>query len=62
MVYLIDLPKIEDPDCPARNKLTAFGEDLCYFLRAQGLDETLVSSLAKYDFAETARYGFVHSM
>ena len=44
------------------NKLTEFGEELSYFLRAQGLDETLVKSLRNYDFSETKRMGFVHTM
>lgn len=39
-----------------------FGEELCYFLMAQGLDKGLVTSLTKYDFSETNRYAFVHTM
>lgn len=62
MVFIIDLPRIEDAERLAANKLTPFGEDLRYFLEAQGVDDRLVRSLAKYDFSETARYGFVHSM
>lgn len=62
MVFLIDLPRIDDPEAREANQLTPFGDELCYFLRAQGLDEKLIRSLAKYDFSETARYGFTHSM
>jgi hypothetical protein len=62
MVFIIDLPKIDNPEIRAANKLTPFAEDLSYFLEAQGLDERLVQSFAKYDFSETARYGFVHTM
>jgi len=62
MVFVIDLPKIKDAAKQAANKLTPFGEDLTYFLTAQGVDDELIRSLAKYDFSETARYGFVHSM
>jgi hypothetical protein len=62
MVFIIDLPKIEDAGRLAVNKLTPFGEDLTHFLEAQGVDDGLIRSLAKYDFSETARYGFVHSM
>ncbi|RYP79994.1 hypothetical protein DL770_006419 [Monosporascus sp. CRB-9-2] len=61
IVFLIDLPQ-RDTTVPNRNKPTLFEEELCYFLRAQGLDEALVASLAKYDFSATARYGFVHCM
>ena len=62
MVFLIDLPRIEDGNKRAANQLTGFGEDLCYFLRAQGLDESLVASLRGFDFSETKRMGFVHTM
>jgi hypothetical protein len=62
MVFIIDLPEIEDAKKLAASKLTPFGEDLTYFLEAQGIDDGLTRSLAKYDFSETAKYGFVHSM
>jgi hypothetical protein len=58
MVFLIDLPKVKDQT----NCLTLFGQELCYFLKACGLDESLISSLSKYDFSETDRYRFVHTM
>ncbi|KAK3692774.1 tyrosyl-DNA phosphodiesterase-domain-containing protein [Podospora appendiculata] len=61
MVFLIDLPKLGPDQQPAK-ELPPFGEDLSYFLGAQGLDENLVKSLRKYDFSETAPYGFVHSI
>ncbi|RYP79480.1 hypothetical protein DL769_002935 [Monosporascus sp. CRB-8-3] len=59
IVFLIDLPR-RDTTVLNRNKPTLFEEELCYFLRAQGVDEALVKSLAKYDFSATAHYGFVH--
>ncbi|RYP41044.1 hypothetical protein DL768_010555 [Monosporascus sp. mg162] len=59
IVFLIDLPR-RDTTVLNGNKPTLFEEELCYFLRAQGLDEALVESLTKYDFSATARYGFVH--
>ncbi|KAI1868282.1 hypothetical protein JX265_007105 [Neoarthrinium moseri] len=62
MVFIIDLPKIEDPEAQAANKLTLFGEELAFFLRAQGLDDGLIKSLEKYDFSETSRYAFIHSI
>ena len=62
MVFLIDLPRIEDAEKRATNKLTAFGESLSYFLVAQGLDNKLIESLTNYDFLETTRYAFVHTM
>ncbi|KAL7627110.1 hypothetical protein AAE478_003886 [Parahypoxylon ruwenzoriense] len=62
IVFLIDLPRIDDPKLRSSNKLNQFGEELCYFLRAQGLSESLVNSLENYDFSETDRYRFVHSI
>ncbi|KAI5928801.1 phospholipase D/nuclease [Camillea tinctor] len=62
MVFLIDLPRIEDQTARSYNNLTEFGEELRYFLKAQGLDESLVNSLANYDFSETSRYRFVHTI
>jgi len=62
MVFIIDLPRFETEEQREAQKLTSFAEDLLYFLTAQGLDEKFVSSLQKYDFSETSRYGFVHSM
>ncbi|KAK7963670.1 tyrosyl-DNA phosphodiesterase domain-containing protein [Apiospora saccharicola] len=62
IVFIIDLPKVQTPEAAAANKLTMFGEELCYFLTAQGLDKGLVTSLTKYDFSETNRYAFVHTI
>jgi hypothetical protein len=62
MMFIIDLPLIEDPKAQAASRPTMFAEELMYFLRAQGLGEGLVKSLEKYDFAETSHYAFVHSM
>ena len=62
MVFLIDLPRIADGSKRDGDQLTPFGEDLSYFLAAQGLDEALIESLRNYDFSETSRYGFVHTM
>ncbi|KAH8653643.1 tyrosyl-DNA phosphodiesterase-domain-containing protein [Xylariales sp. PMI_506] len=62
MVFIIDLPEIDDPETRAANKLTFFGQELSYFLRAQGLDDGLVRSLEKYDFSATSRYAFIHTI
>ncbi|KAI1638816.1 tyrosyl-DNA phosphodiesterase-domain-containing protein [Biscogniauxia mediterranea] len=60
IAFLIDLPRIEDPTIRSSSNLTEFSEELCYFLKAQGLDDSLVNSLANYDFSETSRYRFTH--
>ncbi|KAK1974850.1 ubiquitin interaction domain-containing protein [Colletotrichum cereale] len=61
-VFLIDLPKLESTQQTAPLAETLFGTELRRFLRALGLDEKLVKSLDSYDFTETSRYGFVHSI
>lgn len=58
MVFLIDLPMKKSPENPT----TIFGQELCYFLKASGLDDSLINSLAKYDFSETGQYRFIHTM
>lgn len=62
MVFLIDLPRVEDPENRSTNTVTSFGEELSYFLRAQGVDEKMINSLQNYDFSETSRYGFIHTI
>lgn len=62
MVFLIDLPRIDDAAKRSINVLPPFGEDLSYFLTAQGVDNKMIQSLRNYDFSETARYGFVHTI
>ncbi|KAK5631894.1 hypothetical protein RRF57_007608 [Xylaria bambusicola] len=58
MVFLIDLPMTTKSE----NPLTMFGQELCYFLTACGLDSTLINSLSKYDFSETIHYRFIHTI
>ena len=62
MVFMIDLPRLENAEPREAQKSNLFLADLSYFLRAQGLDETLISSLKNYDFTEADRYSFVHTM
>lgn len=62
MVFIIDIPKLETAEQREAQKPTPFAEELFYFLRAQGLDAKLVDSLYNYDFSETGRYRFVHTM
>lgn len=59
MVFLIDLPPLAEG---ASFIPTSFSTELFRFLRALGLEDRLVSTLEKYDFSETRRYGFVHTM
>ncbi|KAK3401197.1 tyrosyl-DNA phosphodiesterase-domain-containing protein [Sordaria brevicollis] len=60
IMFIIDLPLLDDPDMT--RELTPFGEELSYFLKAKRLDDNLIKSMKKYDWTETKRYGFVHSI
>ncbi|POS74731.1 ubiquitin interaction domain-containing protein [Diaporthe helianthi] len=62
MAFLIDLPRIDDPARVAANALTHFGAELQFFLEHQGVDGKMVQSLRNYDFSETSRYGFIHTI
>ncbi|KAJ0338805.1 hypothetical protein KNSL1_012284 [Colletotrichum chrysophilum] len=61
MVFLIDLPRFETQQTTAGTE-TLFGKELRRFLTALGIGEKLVKSLDNYDFSETSRYGFVHTI
>ncbi|OAA57873.1 mitochondrial translation optimization protein [Niveomyces insectorum RCEF 264] len=66
MVFLIDLPKLDETrqngDDGSGCTGIPFFHDLCHFLKAQHIDESLIQSLRNYDFSETKRYAFVHSI
>lgn len=67
MVFLIDLPRLENPASPHASTAhshapTRFYSELVYFLQATGVGEKMVASLANYDFSRTADIAFVHTM
>ncbi|KAJ5139305.1 uncharacterized protein N7515_004153 [Penicillium bovifimosum] len=57
-VFLIDLPRMAAP----RAGETAFYEELVYFLQASNLHPNIIKKLENFDFSETKRYAFVHSI
>lgn len=59
MVFLIDLPRLTNS---TDHRPTPFSNGLGRFLRALGVDDSLISSLANYDFAQTKDLGFVYTM
>ncbi|CAM1510314.1 Fc.00g006490.m01.CDS01 [Cosmosporella sp. VM-42] len=59
VVFLIDLPRLSKP---SEHPPTKFSTELGRFLRAMDVDETMVSSLANYDFSETHHLGFVYTI
>ncbi|PNY25902.1 Uncharacterized protein TCAP_04154 [Tolypocladium capitatum] len=58
MVFLIDLPRL---DKTADRKPTMFTLELERFLRAMGIEDSMVDSLSNYDFSRTSNLGLVHS-
>ncbi|TQS38894.1 hypothetical protein Golomagni_00592 [Golovinomyces magnicellulatus] len=62
MCFIIDLPRHENAQSSAWEDLTHFGQELSYFLEAQGLPEQVIKSILNFDFSRTAKIGFVHSM
>ncbi|KAJ5768877.1 hypothetical protein N7520_003436 [Penicillium odoratum] len=59
-VFLIDLPKKESNGIEYPK--TFFNEELLYFLKASTVHESVIAKLDDYDFTETARYAFVHTI
>lgn len=59
MVFLIDLPRLAEPN---DHRPTPFSTGLGRFLQAMGIEQSLVSSLANYDFSQTSDIGFVYTM
>ncbi|KAJ5521244.1 hypothetical protein N7527_005359 [Penicillium freii] len=57
-VFLIDLPKLEVPDAGK----TPFYKELVYFLQASDLHRNIIKKLDEFDFSETKRYAFVHTV
>lgn len=59
-VFLIDLPKLKGTSDGAHD--TQFYKELVYFLTASTLNDKIIERFKEFDFTETKRYAFVHSM
>lgn len=51
-----------DWDASFRLDIPPFGRELLYFLRAQGLDTSIIDSLCAFDFSATKGIAFVHTI
>ncbi|QLI69987.1 uncharacterized protein G6M90_00g057960 [Metarhizium brunneum] len=60
MVFLIDLPLKTPNDIGPTS--TLFFTHLQHYLRAMGVDNSMIDSLSKYDFSGTENIGFVYSI
>ncbi|CAG8268286.1 unnamed protein product [Penicillium salamii] len=65
-VFLIDLPKIDIPlsevQKTSETHNTQFYTELVYYLEACTLHSNIIDKLKGFDFTETKRYAFVHSI
>ncbi|KAK7429516.1 hypothetical protein QQZ08_003895 [Neonectria magnoliae] len=59
MVFLVDLPRLANS---ADSQPTTFSIELGRFLKATGVDESMVSSLSNYDFSRTRHFRFVYTI
>lgn len=62
MVFLIDLPRLTEGQRTSRDHLTFFGTELIHFLKAMGLDQSIIDSMYNFDFIETKDLAFVHNI
>ena len=62
MVFLIDLPRLSEGQCTTKEDMTSFGTELVYFLKALGLEHSIIDSLYHFDFSATTDLAFIHSI
>ncbi|KAL8759091.1 MAG: hypothetical protein Q9184_003732 [Pyrenodesmia sp. 2 TL-2023] len=61
-IFLIDLPRLPARHVTKEADMTDFAKDLAYFLRAMGLDPTIIDSIHQFDFSSTQDLAFVHTI
>jgi hypothetical protein len=62
VVFLIDLPRLENEESTSRENLTPFGKELLYFLEKSKAPDQVLNGMLKFDFAATSDLAFVHSV
>ena len=60
--FIIDLPRLDEEQSTAEEEMTFFGQELIYFLKAMGLDSTIIESIRRFDFSATRDIAFVHTI
>jgi hypothetical protein len=61
-VFIVDLPKKSEASESNHTAITPFCRELCYFLKAMGLDESVIRKTQTFDFSKTSEVAFVHSI
>lgn len=62
MVFLIDLPRLQDCQRTTAETMTFFGTELIFFLEAMGLERSIIDSIYNFDFTATKDLAFVHNV
>ena len=62
MMFIIDLPRLEEGEDTSRENMTSFGRELVHFLEAMGLQQKVIESVHKFDFSKTEGFAFVHTI
>lgn len=62
VVFIIDLPRLEEHRTAIVENMTFFGKELIHFLQAMGLQQDIVRSVYGFDFTATKSYAFVHTI
>ncbi|KAF2759129.1 phospholipase D/nuclease [Pseudovirgaria hyperparasitica] len=61
LVFMIDLPRLQSQQTN-EEALPPFGQEFLYFLRRLGIDNDICQKLLKFDFTETKKFGFTHTV
>ena len=62
MVFLIDLPRLQEGQPTTADTMTFFGTEMMYFLEAMGLERSIVDSIYRFDFTATKDLAFIHNV
>ena len=62
MVFLIDLPRLPEGQRTTAEDMTFFGSELIHFLKATGLEHSIIESIYNFDFAATRDLAFIHTI
>ena len=62
MVFLIDLPRLPESQRTTTESMTFFGRELIHFLKAMGLEHSIINSIYNFDFTATKDLAFIHTI
>lgn len=62
MIFIIDLPRLQEGQRTTAETMTLFGTELIYFLEAMGLERSIIDSIYRFDFTATKDLAFIHNI